>query len=285
MYIKFFSNYDTPEGLLKRFRANYAINDQDLSFTIGDDYDYAVVFNGTHELISPTARVITVVQEPSTSDIFRDARFLTGSDYLLIHDARAFEEKLDLRLGGEVIECPTYSFYHDPVEHSFFHYAGGARKLKKLSIIVSYPNKPLAVNEKRLAFLNQLLGSDLDIDIYGWNMTREDRRSMGPLDYKFNGLIPYEYSIVMECAEEHNYITDNFIDCILCNTIPIYHGAPNVNDVYDERYIKTINLESASVINDIKEIIAAPAPLASLNQSIYLDQFNLYNKLKEIILR
>ena len=40
MKVKFFSDYEVSENLLKRFKSNYIITDQDLSFTTADDYDF-----------------------------------------------------------------------------------------------------------------------------------------------------------------------------------------------------------------------------------------------------
>ena len=83
MTIKFFSNYDTSEGLLKRFLANYSVWDDQLTFTIAEDYEYAVVFNRTEEYIQPDAKIITVIQEPSWSPAHAVTKFLTNSDTFL----------------------------------------------------------------------------------------------------------------------------------------------------------------------------------------------------------
>lgn len=39
MKVKFFANYDRSEILLNRFKANYDIYDDELSYTTGDEYD------------------------------------------------------------------------------------------------------------------------------------------------------------------------------------------------------------------------------------------------------
>jgi hypothetical protein len=284
MTVKFFSNYDSPAGLLKRFLANYSVWDDKLTFTIGEDYQFAVVFNGTDDLINPSAKIITVIQEPSWSPAHSNTAFLTGSDYLIIHDPELFERTWDIRLGGKVIQSPSYMFYDDEVDKTFFHYAASTKKIRKLSMIVSYLNKPAGIYYKRMDLLGKILDSDLDIDIYGRRLVIDDHRYKGAIDYKFTGLLPYEYSIAIENSEEKNYITEKFVDCVLCNTVPIYHGAPNINDVYDKRYFKTIDPESPSVLDDIKQIIREPAPFSTVNKTIYFNEFNLYKKLKKIIL-
>lgn len=282
--IKFLSNYDDSESLLKRFKANYLIYDNDLAFTIANDYDYAVVFNRTDEPVNPKAKVITVIQEPSFSKAHEYIDFLLHSDYVLVHDPELFEKTHKLHIGGDVITSPSYMFYHDLVPYQFFDAATVIKKEKKLSMIVSYLNKPVGIYNKRIGLLNKILDSDLDIDIYGKRLEIEDRRFRGWLEHKFTGLLPYEYSIAIENSNEWNYVTEKFVDCALCRTIPIYNGAPNIADIYDERYIRIIDLDSPDIIGDIKKIIKEPAPLSTRNKDIYFNHYNLYTKLKEIIL-
>jgi hypothetical protein len=283
MTIKFFSNYTSSENLLKKFLVSFYISDHQIKFTIAEDYEYAVVFNRTDELINPSAKIITIVQEPSWNIANANNIFLTHSDYLIIHDPQLFEKTYGIHLGGKIIESPSYLFYHDAVDKSFFQYAATTKKIKKLSMIVSYLNKPLGIYQKRTSLLNKILASDLDIDIYGRGLNLEDKRYKGFIDYKFTGLLPYEYSIAIENSNEKNYISEKFIDCILCNTVPIYCGAPNVSEVYDERYFRQIDLDSPSIIDDIRHIISEPSPGTAVNREIYYQKYNLYNTLKEII--
>lgn len=284
MTVRFFSNYDTSANLLKRFLDNYIVGDNALTFTIAEDYEFAVVFNRTYDFIRPGCKIITVIQEPSWSPAHQDTSFLTGSDYLIIHDPEIFRKRLGLKLGGEIIESPSYMFYHDHVDKSFFNCITADNKVKKLSMVVSGLNVPVGIYQKRFGLLKKILASDLDIDIYGKGLVINDQRYKGFIDYKFAGLIPYEYSIAVENSEEKNYLTEKFVDCVLCSAIPIYHGAPNVDDIYDKQYFRHIDPESPMVIEDIKRIIAEPAPFSMINKAIYENKYNLYNKLKEIIL-
>ena len=284
MIIKFFSNYDTPSGLLKRFKANHAIADNQLKFTIAEDYDFAVVFNRTDDIINPAAKVITIIQEPSWSKSHMPTDFLEGSDFVLIHDKNLFEATYEINIGGKIIETPSYMFYHDHVDRTFYHYATSTKKEKKISMVFSYLKDQDSIYSRNLELLNKILNSDLEIDIYGRRLNIDDQRFKGPLDYKFMGLLPYEYSLAIENAEEKNLISEKFVDCILCNTIPIYYGAPNIDEVYDKRFIRHIDLDSKSIVEDIKKIIAEPAPRSTVNKSIYFNNFNLYNKLKELII-
>ncbi|MET1056735.1 MAG: glycosyltransferase family 10 [Pedobacter sp.] len=283
MKIKFFSDYTTSEDLLVNFKAKYTISDDQLSFTLDNDYDYAVVFNRAVELIKESAKIITIIQEPSWNEVHQIKTFLTGSDVLIIHDPDLFERVHGIKLGGKVIESPSYMFYYDRVAKSAFTGVENIQKEKKLSMIVSSLGSAKANYRKRLALVDKIIESDLNIDIYGRGLDLRDERYKGALDYKYMGLIPYEYSIAIENCNEKNYITEKFADCLLCNTVPIYNGAPNIAEVYDERYFKTIDLNSHSIIEDIRKIISIPAPGTIVNRDIYFNKLNLYDKLKEII--
>ncbi len=51
-----------------------------------------------------------------------------------------------------------------------------------------------------------------------------------PFEAKSEGLAPYRYSIVIENVRERNYFSEKLIDSILCETVPIYWGCPNLRD-------------------------------------------------------
>ena len=284
MKIKFFSDYNRDSAdLLNRFRANYDVYDDELGFTTGDDYDFAVAFNRSDVPIRKGAKMITIIQEPSFSEAHQFRTSLTNSDYLIVHDAELFKMTWDVEFRGMVIESPSFMFYDDHVHHTFFDNTAEVNKTKKLSMIVSGLCFSRGNYRKRLNLLSKILNSDLDIDIYGRGLHISDPRYKGPLEYKYAGLLPYEYSIAIENSNEKNYISEKFVDCVLCNTVPIYNGAPNVSKVYDDRYFREIDLNSDTIVKDIASIIAEPAPGTILNKEIYRNQLNLYTKLKQII--
>lgn len=281
--IKFFSDYTDSENLLKRFIANYHIDDAFLSFTTGEDYDYAVAFNRSDEQIREGATVITVIQEPSFSEAHKYKTFLKYSDYLLIHDAALFEHTWDIKIEGQIFESPAFMFYDDFVDHLFFDHSECLPKTRKLSIIMSSLNFPWGNYAKRLNLLSKILNSDMDIDIFGRGLPISDPRYKGALKNKYDGLLPYEYSIAIENSNENNYISEKCVDCVLCNTTPIYNGAPNVGKVYDQRYFCNLDLDSLHIIEDIKRIVSRPSQRTLINKELYKTKYNLYTKLKEII--
>lgn len=56
-----------------------------------------------------------------------------------------------------------------------------------------------------------------------------------PFERKSDGLAPYRYSIVIENAREKDYFSEKLVDALVCNTVPIYWGCPNIGDIFDTR--------------------------------------------------
>lgn len=51
-----------------------------------------------------------------------------------------------------------------------------------------------------------------------------------PFDAKADGLAPFRYSVVIENAREPDYFSEKLVDSVLCLTVPIYWGCPNIAD-------------------------------------------------------
>jgi hypothetical protein len=61
------------------------------------------------------------------------------------------------------------------------------------------------------------------------------------------------FHVAVENSKHKNYFTDKIIDCFCTKTLPIYWGAPNIGDFYDERgviFFKDEN-ELVSILNDL----------------------------------
>ncbi|MDE4133972.1 hypothetical protein PXK00_12685 [Phaeobacter sp. QD34_3] len=70
---------------------------------------------------------------------------------------------------------------------------------------------------------------------------RPDARILGrgytPFEVKADGLAPFRYSVVIENVQEPNYFSEKLIDAILCETVPIYWGCPNIETFFDTQGI------------------------------------------------
>lgn len=72
---------------------------------------------------------------------------------------------------------------------------------------------------------------------------------------KEEGLAPYRFSVIVENVREPSYITEKLIDCLICRTIPIYWGAPDVGDFFDTSGIILCDDEAAilAALRDLSE--------------------------------
>ena len=112
-------------------------------------------------------------------------------------------------------------------------------KTKMCSIIASR-KRGLPGHILRHEIINWARKGGIEADAIGWGYR--------PFDQKSEGLAPYCYSVVIENVREANYFTEKLIDAILCGTVPIYWGCPNIADYFDE---------SGIVICESKEDILA----------------------------
>lgn len=55
------------------------------------------------------------------------------------------------------------------------------------------------------------------------------------LDDKQDSHQPYQFSVVIENSRTSNYFTEKLIDCLVCNSLPIYWGAPEITEYFDPR--------------------------------------------------
>tara|TARA_B110000116_G_scaffold150349_1_gene130039 strand:- start:375 stop:1247 length:873 start_codon:yes stop_codon:yes gene_type:complete len=99
-------------------------------------------------------------------------------------------------------------------------------KTNLLSLIASKKDH-LEGHKLRHEIVDYIGKIDLEADIMG--------RGYNSFENKEDGLASYCYSIVIENNQESNYFTEKLIDCCLCETIPIYWGAPNIGNYFDVR--------------------------------------------------
>jgi hypothetical protein len=122
----------------------------------------------------------------------------------------------------------------DKIPNAVFFPVGGAwvfdwqntdkTKRAMCSLIASSKQKHEG-HKLRHATVEWVRASGVDVDIMG--------RGYKPFAIKTDGLAPYRFSIVIENVRERNYFSEKLIDAILCDTVPIYWGCPNIGDFFD----------------------------------------------------
>ena len=82
-------------------------------------------------------------------------------------------------------------------------------------------------HRKRLDFVDWIIQLNLPIDIYG--------KGRLFVDDKKDSLLPYMFHICIENDWINGYWTEKIADSIICNTVPIYYGCPDISKFFDER--------------------------------------------------
>ena len=113
-------------------------------------------------------------------------------------------------------------------------------KSKNCSLIAS-AKRVMEGHSVRHVVADAVKNQDLNVDLMG--------RGYLPFDDKEDGLAPYRYSVIIENIQEESYFTEKLVDCLLCKTIPIYWGAPNIGEYFD--------VDGMIICNNADEILEA----------------------------
>ncbi|MBM2291974.1 hypothetical protein JQX09_08625 [Sulfitobacter pseudonitzschiae] len=58
-------------------------------------------------------------------------------------------------------------------------------------------------------------------------------RGYAPFEHKHEGLAQFRFSVVIENMRAQGYFSEKLVDALLCETVPIYWGAPDVGKYFD----------------------------------------------------
>lgn len=120
-------------------------------------------------------------------------------------------------------------------------------KTRAMSLIAS-AKQDTQGHRLRHSMVEKVRKSGLDVDVMG--------RGYIPFADKADGLAPYRFSIVIENMRENNYFSEKLVDAVLCNTVPIYWGCPNLDRFIDTRGIIQCDSEEA-MMNAVSSITQA----------------------------
>ena len=104
--------------------------------------------------------------------------------------------------------------------------------------IISSGKTDLVGHKLRHEVIAWLRLQDYNVDVLG--------RGYKPFQNKQDGLLPYTYSVIIENVQEPDYFTEKLLDCLICGTIPIYWGAPNISQYF--------NAKGMVICNDLAEL-------------------------------
>ncbi len=211
-----------------------------------EECDYWVIYESvpwTERVRIPENRTIFVPSEP---EIIRSyaASYLRQFDWIAT-SRRDFEGDNILRtcfMVGWWIKKTYDQMKNEPID-----------KTGTISILGS-DVVDLASHRKRFAFLNRLIGHFKDrVDVFG-SIDGAYWRD------KYSALAPYRYSVIIENGQLDDYWTEKLADCLLCETMPLYAGCPNITDYFNGDSFIPIDLDDyRASIRAIEEAIETDA--------------------------
>lgn len=102
---------------------------------------------------------------------------------------------------------------------------------------------------------------------------------------KWDAITENKYHLVLENQSRYNVITEKLYDAYLGLSYPIYYGAPNVHDYFDENSLTTINIyDLKNSIKKIANIIESDAwesnqDLLIIQKDKVLNELNFINRI------
>lgn len=190
--------------------------------------DLALVLNTVTKprwLLVQRGNLIKVLQEPVVN---RPLTHLFTYYHSRIFD-RVLTHSPNPKDSRQVKSIPYLGSFIDPtkIEHQPFD-----RKEQMVSIISSTLTF-LPGHQVRSLFIQDLLTRFPELDLHTFGRGRKQE-----LKSKIDGLEKYRFSIAIENSVSPSYITEKFLDCIIAGSIPLYHGAPDIEDYFPkESYI------------------------------------------------
>ncbi len=184
--------------------------------------DLVIVFDYTRNpywFVAPSNRIIKYVREPMIKNVLTH-RFTYIHEKYFSKIYTSNPRKNDKR---EVEARPL-------VYHNSFKLDSNLNLLeqKKFDVsIISSTLQTLKGHRERTNFVNKVLESKSQLEMHLFGKGRKNE-----LIDKSEGLIPYRFSIAIENSSINSWITEKFTDCILCDTIPVYFGAPNISNFF-----------------------------------------------------
>lgn len=167
------------------------------------------------------------------------------------------------------------------LNYDFFTNFKNTEKEIELSVICS--SKKNTENHKlRIEFLNILKNHFKDnLQWFG--------NGFNEIENKFEVISKSKYHIVLENDSKHNLVSEKLYDAYLGLSLPIYYGAPNINEYFDKNSFETININDVSgsiaiIENAIKNnLYENNSNLLHLEKEKVLNDYNLYNRLCKVV--
>jgi len=249
--LKIFSDYTTPTVAKGAFKSWGLGNTTYKNITVVDDesYTHACIFNHGKlpQLKVPKENVVGFHQE-----VYELIDMNKYREWVDKHVGTYFVYDLRYMNGPNIKEWYTF-LPNIPLVKDFSGYTN-PEKPQKMSIIASN-KKFLPGHNLRHGLIKKILASDMDIHVYG-----RGSRELYPLDGRVKGEIAdktlafrdYKMNIAIENKRMPYWITEKFVDPIICDCVPLYWGANHCHHVFGEETHYKLSDDVNDIFNTIK---------------------------------
>jgi len=269
--------------------------------------DYTIVFGKTDwsKIETQKEKTFYISQEPLWSPNQPKDNIHDYCSKILISDKREYPDR------EEYIETLLPMFYAGRGEHDNREEFDWSLKLKDknyskdkvISIIVrkdhySHYNHLQNLNTHKINYeertnLGVNLSTDERIDVFGTYWENNGKNIKGEVWNKHIGLDQYKFSIACENTIQKNYISEKFWDVVLTDTVPIYLGCSNINELLPkECFISLNNMTMDEMVDKVKDIINNETELYNfylnnvkkIKQEYFINSnYSVWEKIKNLI--
>ena len=306
--IKFECWWTSTESINQRMLDQFIFEEDLKKYEIvNSNPDYTIVFGRTNwdDLETPKEKTFYFSQEPLWSPNQPKDHIHNYCSKIFISDRRDYpnrEEYIEtfipmLYAGrGENDTRPEWDWSKKIKNKSF-------NKNKNLSIIVTKNGTQHSnqISNPETSTINYTLRTDLgielsknkNIDVYGTFWDNNGDNIKGEIWNKHIGLDEYKFSIACENTIQKNYISEKFWDVILTDTVPIYWGCSNINELIpDGCYISINGMNMDEMVTTIKSVIENESEIYNqylnnikkLKQDFFINpKYNVWERIKTLI--
>ena len=203
--------------------------------------DHLVLCVSSRALVAPQAglrcRVSLLLREPPA---------VQGRYYRLMPHVAGWFHRILTHNPGILASCPNARFTPHGGNWLRRQVDPDTPKTARISIIAS--RKASSEGHRlrhRLADWSRAAAADLDL------LGGAYRR----LDDKAAGHLPYFFSVVIENCREEGYFTEKIVDALLCGSLPVYWGAPDIERYFDPQGLVVCRTEA-----ELREAICSLTP-------------------------